>query len=253
MALIAMGFGLLLPWHVSAAILSGTAWAVSSGHWNDLHWNNGVPISGTSAFIDNGGTATVTSGVVQDAYSVVVGGDLVASALMIVDGGRITDRGALIGSMETATVSGVGSTWTSSHDLNVQAFDGPAQSGSVGTVEVSGEGSAWTSSSILYIGRGGDGALTILGGSRVSNEFYASIGEALGSAGSVAVSGAGSTWTNSGNLDVGVQGAGAASPQAIDHTRTGFDHSDSRITTTPYVFFPTARGRITAVTGRPPT
>jgi T5SS/PEP-CTERM-associated repeat protein/autotransporter-associated beta strand protein len=424
---IALGCSLLLPWRAHAAIPPTTAWAGSSGNWSDAsNWTNGVPSSATISFINNGGTATATGGLVQNASSVFIGGDLVASALMIIDGGKISVGWASIGSMGTVTVSGVGSTWSSLRDLEVQAFDGSAQlfimdggtvssrnahvegtastvtvtgagsnwansgnliigsnsrlvieeggvvgnargfieavegvvaevtvsgagsawtntrslnvnggtltiaeggvvtsasleydewfstigaglssvgtvqvtgdgsswfnsgvlrvggigagalvvedrgtvstssldigyygdeqgavtvrgmesiltvdgdltvgyrgtgalvitdgatvnnstgtigakAGSAGTVEVTGEASAWTNSNSLYIGRGGAGALTILGGGSVSNEFYASIGDDLGSAGSVTVSGARSTWTNSGNLNVGVKGTG---------------------------------------------
>jgi hypothetical protein len=40
-----------------------TSWQVSSGTWTtSVNWNNGVPVAGTDAYIDNAGTATITSG-----------------------------------------------------------------------------------------------------------------------------------------------------------------------------------------------
>ncbi|MCL2760829.1 MAG: autotransporter outer membrane beta-barrel domain-containing protein [Desulfuromonadales bacterium] len=83
-----------------------------------------------------------------------------------------------------------------------------------GTVTVDGTGSTWTNSDSLVVGRQGDGTLNILNGGYVSSiQNYAatpagSIGRFVGGTGTVTVDGAGSTWTNSGQLIIGHQGDG---------------------------------------------
>lgn len=89
--------------------------------------------------------------------------------------------------------------------------------GSNGTVIVSGadgsgNASTWTNSGELVIGQSGAGSLSILNGGTVSNQT-AYIAADPGSQGTVTVSGVGSngsasTWTNTGDLYVGYDGAG---------------------------------------------
>ena len=73
---------------------------------------------------------------------------------------------------------------------------------------VTGVGSKWTNLGELYVGRSGNGMLTIEAGGEVSsgtiNTFSSYIGSGLNSTGKVTVTGAGSKWTNSGNLYVGI-------------------------------------------------
>ena len=67
-----------------------------------------------------------------------------------------------------------------------------------GTATVDGIGSTWTNSGDLYIAEFGTGTLSITNGGAVS-DATGSIGWHAGSSGAVTVDGAGSTWTNSGN------------------------------------------------------
>ena len=69
-----------------------------------------------------------------------------------------------------------------------------------GVVNISGAGSTWSNYGSLYVGYSGSGTLKITGGGRVVNSPYNSsyIGYGSGSAGTVTVDGAGSTWTNNG-------------------------------------------------------
>ena len=73
--------------------------------------------------------------------------------------------------------------------------------GSTGTVLVTGLGSSWINgpSGGLNIGSFGTGTLMIANGGKVINitAFTANIGNGAGSQGSVTVTGAGSTWSNS--------------------------------------------------------
>jgi len=137
------------------------------------------------------------------------------------------------------TVSGGGSTWTSSNWLYVGYHgDGTLEiinggtvvanghsfigNRSTGTVTVSGAGSTWASAGSLYVGSRGGGTLYITNGGSVSNDSSGSIGHYSGSTGAVTVSGAGSTWTNSKRLYVGRNGGAT-----LDITNGGIFSNDS--------------------------
>ncbi|WP_188393613.1 beta strand repeat-containing protein, partial [Glycocaulis alkaliphilus] len=79
-------------------------------------------------------------------------------------------------------------------------------SDSTGTVTVTGAGSEWVNNgSLLFVGREGNGALTIEDGARVrSTTSY--IGMFSDATGAVSVAGAGAEWINSDGLFVGVSG-----------------------------------------------
>ena len=80
------------------------------------------------------------------------------------------------------------------------------------TVTVTGPGSSWINgpSGGLNIGSFGTGTLTIANGGRVINitNFAANIGNGAGSQGTVTVTGAGSTWSNSSGVNIGNLGTG---------------------------------------------
>ena len=79
--------------------------------------------------------------------------------------------------------------------------------GSHGAVTVTGPGSIWTNGTTggLNIGSFGTGTLTIANGGKVINitPAAANIGNGAGSQGTVTVTGAGSTWTNSSGVNIG--------------------------------------------------
>jgi fibronectin-binding autotransporter adhesin len=72
--------------------------------------------------------------------------------------------------------------------------------GSTGSATVTGVGSQWANTSLLRVGYGGNGSLTIEAGGRVSND----VGQLRGTA---TVTGVGSKWTNTSVLSVGIPGA----------------------------------------------
>ena len=79
-------------------------------------------------------------------------------------------------------------------------------------------GSIWTNGTTatgLNIGSSGTGTLTIADGGKVINIASASanIGNSAGSLGTVTVTGAGSTWTNSSAVVVGREGSGTLTIQ----------------------------------------
>src|SRR5207247_1463926 len=90
------------------------------------------------------------------------------------------------------------------------------------TSTVDGTGSTWTISGDLSVGDvfGGIGTVTISDGGQVTsvNGFIA---DGSSSTGSVQIDGAGSTWTNSGNLYVGGDASGAVGVGELDLTNGG--------------------------------
>ncbi len=175
-----------------------------------------VTVRGTGSTWTNNGGLFVGYGYAYDESSGT-------GTLIITNGGTVLSAGGSIGSNDgssgTATVSGTGSTWTSSGSLSVghedtgalSITDGGVVSNTVGTLgyysgisgtaTVSGAGSTWNNSDDLYVGRYGMGTLSITDGGAVSNTDGC-MGRNSGS-GTVTVSGAGSTWTNRQDLYVG--------------------------------------------------
>ena len=174
----------------------------------------------------NSGTATVdgAGSTWTNVSELTVGKSGGTGMLTIQNGGVVSDTTGWIalgfGSSGTATVDGMGSTWTNTERLNVGAY-GPGtlsiqnggavsntigglgvQIGSSGTTTVDGTGSTWTNTSFLSIGGSGAGTLIIQNGGAVSDTFGA-LGWSSDGSGTVTVDGAGSTWTNTDALYVG--------------------------------------------------
>jgi len=200
-----------------------------------LNIQAGARVSSYSSYLghNSGSTGTVTvtgaGSTWTNDYGLNVGlfgnGELNVEAGGQVSSSRVSFLGYLSGSTGTATVTGAGSTWTSSGDffvgyagngtLNIEAggqvSSSPGagigeRSGSTGTVTVTGAGSTWTNFA-LGVGGSGNGTLNIQAGGRVSTSWSAGLGYFSGSTGTVTVTGAGSTWTNSGGLYVGKEGS----------------------------------------------
>ncbi|MEK6235450.1 MAG: hypothetical protein N2C14_12150, partial [Planctomycetales bacterium] len=129
-------------------------------------------------------------------------------------GESVGDVGALTvnnGSLSAAGVLYVGSNGTGTLTIqNAQVSDTVGfigtYGGSVGTADV-GAGGVWVNSGSLRVGNYGAGTLNITGGGQVSNTT-GWIGTFAGASGEVAISGVGSTWTNSSAIYVG-RAAGA--------------------------------------------
>ena len=155
--------------------------------------------------------------------------------LTIQTGGTLTNFGGFVGNLPgsqgTVTVSGAGSSWTNIGNVVVGGLgtgtltiqDGGTvnsggggsvglAAGSNGTVTVTGPGSIWNNGTGggLNIGSFGTGTLTIANGGMVINStaFTANIGNGAGSQGTVTVTGAGSTWSNSSGVNIGNLGTG---------------------------------------------
>ncbi len=150
--------------------------------------------------------------------------------LNITDGGTVTNRYGHVGfgadAIGEVTVTGTGSQWNNSQNVfignsgtgTLNITDGGIvtnnfshvgnEADSLGEVNVSGSGSTWNNSNHLYIGNRGTGTLNITHGGTVTNVIGYLGASSLSSVGEVKVSGAGSTWLNSGTLYVGVSGTG---------------------------------------------
>jgi outer membrane autotransporter protein len=180
----------------------------------------------------NGGSLNLGGGVASTQNLIV--GQSGIGTLGVQNGGTVTDFGGFVGEFSgsgTLTVSGAGSTWTNTGTIQVGVFgsgmltiqDGGTVNsggggsiglspGSTGAVTVTGPGSTWNNSpgGGLNIGSFGAGTLTIANGGTVINNtaFAANIGNGAGSLGTVMVTGAGSTWSNSSGLNIGNSGTG---------------------------------------------
>jgi T5SS/PEP-CTERM-associated repeat protein len=236
---------------VAIAVLLTSALPAAAQNWTGTtstnwfvgtNWSTGtVPANGDQPTID---TTTPNAPVINGAAAPAAGsltqifiGESATGALTIQGGGTLsTDNGFLgdnAGSNGTATVTGAGSSWTSTNastgtavgfngtgTFNVQAGGtvntvntilgfGAASSG---TVTVDGAGSIWKQTgaaplSALFVGYGGTGLFTAQNGSQVQAvDTY--VGHLAGSNGTATVTGPGSTWTGTGSMYVGNFGTG---------------------------------------------
>ena len=185
------------------------------------------------AIVDGAGSSWVQPG------TLTIGGNAGATGtLTISNGGNVFTGGGggtfgsviayNTGSSGTVNVSGAGSTWMNKGPLGISDVGGDGilhitsggavsngncivgAFGGSGNVTVEGVGSMWTINGDLSVGSvfGGVAGVTISEGGHLAsvNGF---IGEGSSSVGIVAVDGAASTWTNSGNIYVGGDNLGA--------------------------------------------
>jgi T5SS/PEP-CTERM-associated repeat protein len=217
---------------------TGSLYIGESGKGTFSITNGGVVSSIRFVLADNSsssGIATVSgSGSVWTNSVVCFVGFLGTAKLNITNGGIVSDSQASIGesagSNGMVTVDGAGSTWTQFGSVTVGG-DGTGtlnitnggtvscldpdfglgvigrNPGSNGIANVSGAGSAWIMSGPLSIAdgfAGTTGTLHIMNGGAVSDS-YSVLGRS-GGTGTATVDGAGSTWTNNGDLFVGSNG-----------------------------------------------
>ncbi len=216
-----------LPLFLSTSALALAAeWdGDTSTDWFDgENWVNGsAPIEAENIIIDTiTSNPTIVSGGPTPILGILYVGNEATGMLTIRDGGTVSSGlsriGFASGSEGILTVTGPGSTWTSSHFLEigyggtgaltirdggtVSSLDGRVGrlSGSNGLVTVSGVGSNWTANSnSISVGRTGTGTMIIEDGGAVSSS-WGLIGVQSGSDGAVTVSGPQSKWTMSGRF-----------------------------------------------------
>lgn len=160
-------------------------------------------------------------------------GDLNDGTLTIQNGALVSSvRGIIgngVGADGFATVTGTNSKWINSERMLIGINGGGnltvsaggrvensfarlgEKAGSTGTVLVTGANSTWASSGDLFVGNLGNGSLTISSGGTASSVGTSRIADTASTTGSVTLTGAGSTWTNTGLVLVGNNGTGSLS------------------------------------------
>jgi T5SS/PEP-CTERM-associated repeat protein/autotransporter-associated beta strand protein len=206
-----------------------TIWTgANPGNWFSApNWSSGLPNASIDSRIDAGTAEVGAPGAA--ARNLFVGFNN-TGALTLRNGGKLNSASGTLGlnasSSGSATVGGVGSSWSTSGTFTaglngagtlliqgggaVSNSDGTIGQnvGSIGKVTVDGAGSTWTVSNFLTIGNRGNGTLSIQNGGKANTNSDIPVGSAVGSTGTVTVNGVGSTWTNSGGLDIGYFGTG---------------------------------------------
>ena len=159
-------------------------------------------------------TDTVTFELMGHTYSLNSGGLSTNIGRDLNDVGALTVKGGTLNAAGRIDIGGAGR-GTLSISNNAGVTNGAAVIGlgdtSVGsTVNVVGGGSTWTNNGFLTVGwNGHDTALNVTGGADVSNPNHDGfIAANSGTNNTATVSGAGSTWTNGGELFVGYRNAG---------------------------------------------
>lgn len=208
MAALILALSLIAP----AIGMAQTIWTNGTGDWFvGTNWSAGVPNSSTQAQINNGGTAQITTSGAA-AASILLGWNDVSELgnLSLSGAGRLTIQQDLaVGGLGNATLSITNGAQVSDVSGEV-GYTITSHPGVSGNATVDGVGSSWTHGFELYIGYG-TGTLTISNGATVSDAFgyLGYFGESPGhSQGTVTVTGAGSSWTNSNDLFVGNAGTG---------------------------------------------
>ncbi len=193
----------------------GGALVVGKGGQGKLTIANGGAVSNDTGYVgyDAGSAGSVTvigAGSTWSTITNVTVGNSGTGTLNIQGGGTVSVGsnsyiGSIAGSTGTAMVDGAGSAWTNGGGLAVGY-------GGIGTLTVS-NGGAVSNGGNLVVGTLDTGTVTISSGGTVSNDT-GYLGFLAGSAGTMTVTGAGSTWTNSTDVVVGRSGTGTLNIQA---------------------------------------
>ncbi len=148
--------------------------------------------------ISGGGTTLTNRGMQLHSFG---GGQITGGATLTLDGSHAQGARLSVDGSTGFDVSG---------NLNVQSgavFGNTTgsigrTSGSTGAATVTGVGSRWNNSGNLQVGYSGNGTLMVDAGGKVSSD-YGLIGEIGGSTGAVTVTGVGSQWNNAQSLFLG--------------------------------------------------
>jgi T5SS/PEP-CTERM-associated repeat protein len=182
-----------------AAVISASAqtvWTDGTGSWfTPANWSAGVPTAGTTAEVNNGGTAQI-AGASAAAASGLALGNGGGTGSVSVNGASALNVGASI------SVSGATSLFSINGASAVTSSFGTMNQG--GTATING-GSSWVMSQTLLIGNGtGTATFNENGGSAVSAADV-SLGVSLNSTATATIDG-GSTLSMTGELHVGTDG-----------------------------------------------
>ncbi len=135
-----------------------TYWQGTTGDWFDpANWDSSVPTADDTAYISNGGTAEITTGVAEP-RNLVLDGSWESSHAVLGDGGRLSTGGLYIGWTGTGRFVQTGGL-SAARELSLGTYG----SNSHGTYELSGT-SQLTVRGIAYIGVWGTGHFIQTGG-----------------------------------------------------------------------------------------
>ncbi len=225
---------LVSPSIALAVVLEWTG-TTSPDWFTGSNWNAGtIPTLADSVVINTATSngAQIDGGAAAINGNVSLGYDSTAS-LTISNGGSLTSGAVTLGNIPggngAATIRGAGSAWTANSDITVgyrgvgalNVLNGGVvdfssshlsiaeRPSGVGSVVVDGAGSVITGSAVL-VGSSGVGSLMVSnGGKLIGFGNTSSIGQFVNSTGVATITGAGSSWTITGNsLLVGERGAG---------------------------------------------
>ncbi len=182
----------------------------------DNTYTGGTTISDGTLQLGNGGTSgSVTGDIVNNGLLIFNRSDVWTYA------GAISGTGAILKSGSgTLNLTGNSSGFpggvqvdagtlgvNSGGSLNSSGLYVGSTAGSTGAFSVDGASSTASSATVL-IGVAGDGTLNVTNGGKLSNAGDGALGLLATGKGTATITGAGSSWTNAGNLYVGVAGTG---------------------------------------------
>lgn len=237
------GVMMYLALSAASARSAGTHWNIQTGLWSDAgNWDNGIPLSSSTATIGNGGTALLPTAV-SGSYGTLSVGSVAGGDKVVVSGGALTGTVTKIGASSGTTGNAVisGGTWNNTAlyvgdsgtgDLLVSGgsltVSGPSgvvdignEAGSTGSVNVTG--GAWynDAGNGFGVGASGTGTLTISGGTVTNSIITTSyIGINAGGIGTVTVEGSG-RWVHEGPGEFYV-GTFAGSKGTLNITGNGY-------------------------------
>ncbi|MBI5820984.1 MAG: hypothetical protein HZA88_18595, partial [Verrucomicrobia bacterium] len=223
---------------VAGGRLNGSLTIGNTGSFNQLTITNGGWVIASDAYI--GDAATSSNNVTQvigigsvwsNSVNLYVGHTGSFNNLTIADGGQVFNQTGRIGNIvaarnNTALVTGSGSLWANNGSLyignfgsanslkissggqvqNSESYIGYGSASSNNAVLVTGSGSAWSNNAVHVGVYGSSNSLTIAdGGQVVGWRGYINL-YAAASNNSALVTGAGSLWTNTGSMFVGMAG-----------------------------------------------
>jgi len=203
--------GIIARWAIFALLLSAghafaqtTVWTDGTGNWfTPANWSAGVPNANTTALINNGGNAQISSsGAAAGEVEIGVGAQD-SGTLSTSGAGNLDDSGGAlyVGRSGTGNLN-----ITDGGVVSSIRFIIAENAGSTGTATVSGSGSMWTNIAVCTIGFEGNGTLNITNGGQLSNSNTTTIGD-IGT-GAVTVDGVGSVWNDNNQINIGNGGSG---------------------------------------------
>jgi T5SS/PEP-CTERM-associated repeat protein len=213
----------------AGADVSNATGYIGAGYYKDASYGcgNGATITGAGSTWTNSGnlnvgdygsnnTFSISDGAVVSNINGYIGGQTTGNSNHVTITGRglndtstkWTNSGELtigyFGSSNTLSIS-AGADVTSTNGYIGCGYSQIASYGCGNGVTITGKGSTWTNSGNLKVGDyGSNNALSISDGAVVSNINGCIGGQTTGNSNSVAITGAGSTWINSGSLTIGL-------------------------------------------------